>query len=228
MNKNPDEMRKNAMRIVKIYASIAATIAFFCALDPEPLSGTILVIFADTPLLTVITFAMIVHLCLYYGEKDILKDGIITVAAISFGTVVGSLGAMVLGGLIPVLKTANNAIITFGLHYATGRAIISCMENGIAIKSLSVSQLKDLTNKYRKEGEEYGKKLSEVQKKMSKEDISALKELNKEVSRLSSELKHELTKEDKDEQQIESLTKKINEHGERISLLYKKYGFDFD
>ena len=228
MSNSLPEMRKKAMRTVKTYAAIAATIAFLFALDPEPISGTFLIVFADTPLLTIVTFTMVVHLCFYYGQKNILTDGILTTAAISFGTVAGSLGAMILGGLIPGAKTINNAVVTYGLHYATGRAIISCLENGIDIKTLSVSKFRKMIKPYKKEGESLGKVVAEAQSKMSEEDKEKLKELNGEVKSLSKELSFEIKKETKDGDHIEELTKRIDAVGEEISKLYEKYGVPSD
>lgn len=54
----------------------------------------------------------------------------ITVAALSAGLVLGALGAKILGRLVPVLGTLNNAIISFSLHYATGHVIIDFFEEG--------------------------------------------------------------------------------------------------
>lgn len=157
--------RRQANHVIMCYAIAAGTISAFTAVDPEPLSGTALMIFADTPLVTLITFSMIVHLALIYNQKDLLEDGMITVAALSAGLVLGALGAKILGRLVPVLGTLNNAIISFSLHYATGHVIIDFFEEGRKISDLTLEYVKNNRGRYEEEGRKKGKEAIELSRK---------------------------------------------------------------
>ena len=221
------QLRKKANGIVFGYASIAAAIAFICAVDPEPLSGTLLEIFADTPLLTVVTFSMMVHLCLFYGDRDILRDGLLIIAGLSAGTVVGALGVRILARLIPIAGTVNNAIVTFALHYATGHVVIDFLEKGKSIRDLTLEELKRDSKKYEEEGKARGKKVVEVRLHgLTPEEKAELNQLDKSAKEITSQLHQELEKETPNQEVIEKLQKELEDVTQKSNAIYEKHGIN--
>lgn len=218
--------RRQANQTILGYAIAAAAISGLTAIDPEPLSGTALMIFADTPLVTMVTISMIIHLALIYNQKDLLQDGLITIAALSAGLVFGALGAKILGRIVPGLGTVNNAIISFTLHYATGHAIIDFLEEERKISDLTLDYIKANKTKYEAEGRKKGKEAVEISKKMSSSDKKELKELSKQYRNLAKEMKKATDKNLADESI--RLSQELMRIGDKISEIYKKYGYSID
>ena len=218
--------RCQANHVIMCYAIAAGTISAITAIDPEPLSGTALMIFADTPLVTAITFSMIVHLALIYNQKDLLKDGMVMIAALSAGLVLGSLGAKILGRIVPGLGTINNAIISFSLHYATGHVIIDFFEEERKITDLTLEYVTKNKTKYEKEGKEKGKEAIELSKKMSPSDRKELKRLTKDYRTAAKNMRQ--ATENNDVNQSIKLSDELLRLGEKISQIYAKYGYSID
>lgn len=218
--------RRQANHVILCYAIAAGTISAITAIDPEPLTGTALMIFADTPLVTAVTFSMIVHLALIYNQKDLLKDGMIMVASLSAGLVLGALGAKILGRIVPVLGTVNNAIISFTLHYATGHVIIDFFEEERKITDLTLKYVTNNKAKYEEEGKKKGKEAFELSKKMSSSDKKELKRLTKEYRTTAKNMKN--ATENKDVDQSIKLSDELLRIGEEISQIYAKYGYSID
>ncbi len=218
--------RRQANHVIWCYAIAAGTISGIAAVDPEPLSGTALMIFADTPLVTAVTFSMIVHLALIYNQKNLLADGMIVIASLSGGLVLGALGAKILGRIIPVLGTINNAIISFTLHYATGHVIIDFFEEERKITDLTLEYVTKNKAKYENEGKKKGKEAIELSKKMSSADKKELKRLTKEYQTAAKNMKKATEKNDVD-QSIKS-SEELLRLGEKISQIYAKYGYSID
>lgn len=215
--------RSQASHLVLIYALAAATVSALTAFDPEPLSGTALVIFADTPLVTAITFSMIVHLVIVYNQKDLLADGFILIASLSAGLVLGALGAKLLGRMVPILGSFNNAIITFSLHYATGHVLIDYLEKERKITDVTLQYVKENKEKYEEEGRRKGKEAIEASKKMDHGDRQMLKELIKQYRTISEALKRASEKKLTDESV--QLSERLLELGEKIGAIYARYGY---
>lgn len=218
--------RRQANHVILCYAIAASTISAITAINPEPLSGTALMIFADTPLVTAVTFSMIVHLALIYNQKDLLKDGMIMIASLSAGLVLGALGAKILGRIVPGLGTFNNAIISFTLHYATGHVIIDFFEEERKITDLTLEYVKKNKAKYEEEGKKKGKEAFALSKKMSPSDKKELKRLTKEYRTTAKNMKN--ATENKDVDQSIKLSDELLRLGEKISQIYAKYGYSID
>jgi len=218
--------RCQANHVIMRYAIAASTISGITAIDPEPLSGTALMIFADTPLVTMITFSMIVHLALIYNQKDLLKDGMIMIASLSTGLVLGSLGAKILGRIVPGLGTINNAIISFTLHYATGHVIIDYFEEERKLTDLTLEYVTENKAKYEKEGKEKGKEAIELSKKMSPSDRKELNRLTKDYRTAAKNMKN--ATENNDVNQSIKSSDELLRLGEKISQIYAKYGYSID
>ena len=219
-----DDLSKmlRARKVIHVWGISAAVVSFICAIDPEPISGTALVIFADTPLVTLCTIGMIFTLAVIYEQGNVLKDGFLMIASIAAGMVLGALGAKILGRLVPFLGTFNNAIITYGLHYATGRAIIDFFSGGHKLADLKLKKLKEMAKKYKSEGKERGKQMVDVYKSMDASDRDDLKKLNKEFRELSKKA-HEKQKENKFDEYA-TINDQMMSIGEKMNLIFVKYG----
>ncbi len=150
----------------------------------------------------------------------------ITVAALSAGLVLGALGAKILGRLVPVLGTLNNAIISFSLHYATGHVIIDFFEEGRKISDLTLEYVKNNRGRYEEEGKKKGKEAIELSRKMSASDKQELKKLTKEYQATAKKMKK--ASDDNDINQSVKLSDRLLNLGEKTSQIYAEYGYSID
>lgn len=150
----------------------------------------------------------------------------ITVAALSAGLVLGALGAKILGRLVLVLGTLNNAIISFSLHYATGHVIIDFFEEGRKISDLTLEYVKNNRGRYEEEGKKKGKEAIELSRKMSTSDKQELKKLTKEYQATAKKMKK--ASDDNDINQSVKLSDRLLNLGEKTSQIYAEYGYSID
>lgn len=119
---------------------------------------------ADTAALTAITIAMTAKLCKNYGING-ASTFATTAAACAAGNVAGVNLATKALTIWPGLGNAANAAITFGLHEATGWALVALCEDLIKKGALDENKkvTKEMFKKYKSQGKELKKQTEKEQ-----------------------------------------------------------------